>query len=135
MRKDKTKSLIHLHFLIFLWGFTSILGSVIPLDSTSLVWLRMTIAAALIALFFAFFSFQFSFFFFPAFLSCTSVHASFCCQFLKGECVFVQRMTCLFEGSAAQLQYLLLYCLYPLKILQPTHQSVSDHIIILIYID
>ncbi|MGB2086102.1 MAG: DMT family transporter [Flavobacteriaceae bacterium] len=58
MRKDKTKSLIHLHFLIFLWGFTSILGSVIPLDSTSLVWLRMTIAAVLIALFFAFFSRQ-----------------------------------------------------------------------------
>ena len=56
MRNDRTKSLIHLHFLIFLWGFTSILGALINLDSTPLVWYRMTIASVLIAIYFALFS-------------------------------------------------------------------------------
>lgn len=56
MLNDRGKSLLHLHFLIFLWGFTSILGALIKLDSLPLVWYRMTIASALIALYFIFFS-------------------------------------------------------------------------------
>ena len=56
MQNDNTKSLVHLHFLIFLWGFTSILGALIDLDSMPIVWYRMTIASALIAVYFLLFS-------------------------------------------------------------------------------
>lgn len=56
MLNDKIKSLFHLHFLIFLWGFTSILGALIDLDSLSIVWYRMLIASLLIALYFRLFS-------------------------------------------------------------------------------
>jgi len=56
MLNDRGKSLLHLHFLIFLWGFTSILGALIHLDSLPLVWYRMSIAAVLIAIYFVVFS-------------------------------------------------------------------------------
>lgn len=56
MQNDRFKSLLHLHFLIFLWGFTSILGALIDLDSLSIVWYRMTIASVLIALYLRIFS-------------------------------------------------------------------------------
>ena len=58
MLSDRSKSLLHLHFLIFLWGFTSILGALIDLDSLPLVWYRMSIATVLIALYFLIFSRQ-----------------------------------------------------------------------------
>ena len=51
MRKDSYKSLIHLHFLIFLWGFTSIFGVLINLDPILIVWFRLLIAAILIFVF------------------------------------------------------------------------------------
>ena len=56
MQNDRTRSLIHLHFLIFIWGFTSILGALIDLDSSAIVWFRMMIGAISIALYFVFFS-------------------------------------------------------------------------------
>lgn len=56
MQNDRVKSLLHLHFLIFLWGFTSILGALIALDSLSIVWYRMLIATLLIALYLRLFS-------------------------------------------------------------------------------
>lgn len=56
MLNDRGKSLLHLHFLIFLWGFTSILGALINLDSLPIVWYRMSLAVAMIALYFALFS-------------------------------------------------------------------------------
>ena len=56
MQKDNYKSLIHLHFLIFLWGFTSIFGALINLNPLLIVWLRLLIAAIFI--------FGFLFFFF-----------------------------------------------------------------------
>jgi len=56
MQKDNTKSLVHLHFLIFLWGFTSILGALINLDSMPIVWYRMSIASLLLAVYFLLFS-------------------------------------------------------------------------------
>lgn len=56
MQNDRLKSLLHLHFLIFLWGFTSILGALIDMDSLPIVWYRMTIASVLIALYFLIFS-------------------------------------------------------------------------------
>ena len=51
MRRDSYKSLIHLHFLIFLWGFTSIFGVLITFDPILIVWFRLLIAAILIFVF------------------------------------------------------------------------------------
>jgi len=56
MLNDRGKSLVHLHFIIFLWGFTSILGALIHLDSLPIVWYRMSIAAVMIAIYFLLFS-------------------------------------------------------------------------------
>lgn len=56
MLNDKSKSLLHLHFIIFLWGFTSILGALINLDSLPIVWYRMSIAAVMLAVYFVLFS-------------------------------------------------------------------------------
>ena len=44
MQKNKLKSLIHFHFIVFVFGFTAILGSLISVDSLKLVWYRMLIA-------------------------------------------------------------------------------------------
>ena len=55
MQKDSYKSLIHLQFLIFLWGFTSIFGVLINLDPILIVWFRLLIAAILIFIFLLFF--------------------------------------------------------------------------------
>ena len=52
MPKDKTKSIINLHLVIFIWGFTSILGRLISIDSFSIVWYRMFLASAFIFLYF-----------------------------------------------------------------------------------
>ena len=56
MQKNSYKNLIHLHFLIFLWGFTSIFGALINLDPILIVWFRLLIAAILIFIFVFFFS-------------------------------------------------------------------------------
>ena len=48
MQKNSSKTNLGLHFLVFIWGFTSILGALITLDSISLVWYRLTIASFLI---------------------------------------------------------------------------------------
>ena len=44
MQKNKFRSLIHFHFIVFIFGFTAILGSLISISSFSLVWYRMLIA-------------------------------------------------------------------------------------------
>ena len=56
MQNARTKSIIHLHFIIFIWGFTSILGALIDLDSSAIVWFRMIVGAGSIALYFFLFS-------------------------------------------------------------------------------
>ncbi len=55
MQRDSYKNLIHLHFLIFLWGFTSIIGALIDLNPLLIVFLRLLIAAILILIFLFFF--------------------------------------------------------------------------------
>ena len=47
MQKDKLKNFIHLHFLVFIAGFTAIIGKAISIDAIPLVWYRMLIATAL----------------------------------------------------------------------------------------
>ena len=39
-----TKNYFHLHFIIFIWGFTAILGALISIDAIPLVWFRVTLA-------------------------------------------------------------------------------------------
>ena len=38
------KDLIHLHIIVFIYGFTAILGRLIGLQATDLVWYRVLIA-------------------------------------------------------------------------------------------
>ncbi|MFK7000005.1 DMT family transporter [Flavobacterium oreochromis] len=64
MLKDKTfTSYLHLHFIVFVWGFTAILGALITLEALPLVWFRMSIASIfiLIYVFFAKISLKISF--------------------------------------------------------------------------
>ena len=48
MQKNKFKTLIHFHFIVFIFGFTAILGSLISIDSLELVWYRMAIASVVL---------------------------------------------------------------------------------------
>ncbi|MEJ6791349.1 MAG: EamA family transporter, partial [Lacinutrix sp.] len=47
MLNDKLKNYLHLHLLVFIAGFTAILGKLITIEAVSLVWFRMVIAAVL----------------------------------------------------------------------------------------
>ncbi|AWK02727.1 EamA family transporter [Flavobacterium crocinum] len=44
MRNDNLKSYLNLHLIVFIWGFTAILGALITIDANNLVWFRMLIA-------------------------------------------------------------------------------------------
>lgn len=48
---SKLKNYIHLHFIVFIWGFTAVLGKLITIDALPLVWYRMMIASILILIF------------------------------------------------------------------------------------
>ena len=47
MQNDKLKNYLHLHLLVFIAGFTAIIGKLITLNAVSLVWYRMLIATVL----------------------------------------------------------------------------------------
>jgi len=51
MPSDKVKNYLHLHFLVFIAGFTAILGKLITIEAVSLVWYRMLIASVLMYLY------------------------------------------------------------------------------------
>ncbi|WP_396193620.1 DMT family transporter [Flavobacterium sp.] len=51
MPSDNLKSYLHLHLIVFIWGFTAILGALITLDALPLVWFRMLFAVGFIAIF------------------------------------------------------------------------------------
>jgi len=51
MQKDRLSNLVHLHFIVFIYGFTAILGKLISIDSLSLVWFRMGLASLFILLY------------------------------------------------------------------------------------
>ena len=51
MPKDRILNLLHLHFIVFIWGFTAILGKLITIDSLPLVWIRMGLATLFISLY------------------------------------------------------------------------------------
>lgn len=47
MQNDNLKSYLHLHVIVFIWGFTAILGKLISLQALDLVWYRMVFASAI----------------------------------------------------------------------------------------
>ncbi len=52
MQNDKTTvSYLQLHLIVFIWGFTAILGALITLEALPLVWYRMLFASCFIFLF------------------------------------------------------------------------------------
>lgn len=48
MQDVKLKNYLHLHLIVFIWGFTAVLGALITLDALPLVWFRMCIAVGII---------------------------------------------------------------------------------------
>lgn len=51
MQNDNLKSYLHLHFIVFVWGFTAVLGKLISLDALPLVWFRMLLAVGFILIY------------------------------------------------------------------------------------
>ncbi|MEE9361277.1 MAG: EamA family transporter [Cellulophaga sp.] len=51
MLSARLKNHIHLHFIVFIWGFTAVLGKLITVEALPLVWYRMSIAAFLTMIF------------------------------------------------------------------------------------
>ena len=54
MQNDKLLHYLHLHFIVFIWGFTAVLGALISIDAIPLVWYRMLLASGFIFLFLKF---------------------------------------------------------------------------------
>ena len=54
MQNDKLKSYLNLHLIVFIWGFTAILGALISISADALVWFRMFFAALFIAIYIIF---------------------------------------------------------------------------------
>ncbi|MCA0931472.1 DMT family transporter [Lutimonas saemankumensis] len=51
MPTNKLKNQLHLHFIVFIWGFTAILGALISIDAIPLVWFRVFLASAALFIF------------------------------------------------------------------------------------
>ena len=51
MPNDNLKSYLNLHLIVFIWGFTAILGALITIDADFLVWYRMLFAALFLGTF------------------------------------------------------------------------------------
>jgi drug/metabolite transporter (DMT)-like permease len=54
MLNDNIKSYLHLHLIVFIWGFTAIIGALISLDALPLVWWRMFLAVTFILVYIKF---------------------------------------------------------------------------------
>jgi drug/metabolite transporter (DMT)-like permease len=52
MLKTKLTNYLQLHLLVFIWGFTAILGALISIDAIPLVWYRMFFAVLFILIYF-----------------------------------------------------------------------------------
>ncbi|MGB3592044.1 MAG: DMT family transporter [Nonlabens sp.] len=51
MQDARVLNYLHLHFIVFVWGFTAILGALISIDSIPLVWWRMLLAVGFIGIY------------------------------------------------------------------------------------
>lgn len=54
MQNDNVKSYFLLHLIVFIWGFTAVLGALISLDALPLVWWRMALAVFFIFIYMKF---------------------------------------------------------------------------------
>ena len=54
MQESRLKNYLLLHLIVFIWGFTAILGALITNDAIPLVFFRMAIAVLIIAIYFIF---------------------------------------------------------------------------------
>ncbi len=54
MPKTRLKNYLHLHLLVFIWGFTAILGALITIDAIPLVWYRMLLATLFVFIYLLF---------------------------------------------------------------------------------
>lgn len=54
MRNGKLRSYLNLHLIVFIWGFTAILGALISINADALVWYRMLFAGVFLFLFIVF---------------------------------------------------------------------------------
>ena len=52
MQENKLNNYLLLHFIVFIWGFTAILGKLITIDAIPLVWFRMLLAVFFIGIYF-----------------------------------------------------------------------------------
>jgi len=50
MQNDKLLNYLHLHFIVFIWGFTAVIGALITIEAIPLVWYRMLLASGFIFL-------------------------------------------------------------------------------------
>ena len=53
MQNGNLRSYLKLHFIVFIWGFTAILGALISIKADALVWYRMLFAGVFLLLFIA----------------------------------------------------------------------------------
>lgn len=54
MPSDNLKSHLNLHLIVFIWGFTAVLGELISIRDASLVWYRMLLAGIFLLLYIVF---------------------------------------------------------------------------------
>ncbi|MFV7235794.1 MULTISPECIES: DMT family transporter [Flavobacterium] len=54
MQNDKLQPYLNLHLIVFIWGFTAILGALITITADALVWYRMFFASVFLSLFIVF---------------------------------------------------------------------------------
>jgi drug/metabolite transporter (DMT)-like permease len=54
MQNDKFKSYLNLHMIVFIWGFTAVLGALITITADAIVWYRMLLAAVFLSAFIVF---------------------------------------------------------------------------------
>lgn len=52
MQESKLKHFLQLHLIVFIWGFTAILGALISIEAIPLVWYRMLLAVFFIFIYF-----------------------------------------------------------------------------------
>lgn len=54
MPNDRLKSYLNLHLIVFIWGFTAVLGALISIPADEIVWYRMLMASVFLAFYIVF---------------------------------------------------------------------------------
>jgi len=54
MQNDKLINYLHLHFIVFIWGFTAVLGDLISIAAVPLVWFRMLLGSFFVLIYICF---------------------------------------------------------------------------------